>query len=382
MAGCAFKQVIVGNLYGSRSCLRYRNISTVILGLKTQGQPTFHSPIYGYVAAHGNFLNKRFSSPVLLGSKCFRSSLPSPCSSALSTAPSVSLSKENISVEKTLKLISGSCYLPHPDKVETGGEDAHFICKHEQAIGVADGVGGWAGVGVDAGHYSRKLMLSSASAIQCDHKNGSIDLVRALKKAHAETKVKGSSTACIVALINEGLCAINLGDSGFTVVRDGHKLFSSPVQLHGFNFPYQLANGKHSDLPSSGQVFKLNVAPGDVIVVGTDGLFDNLFNNEIIELVVDALRDGLSPNKTAQRIAASAQQVAQDKHHPETPFSIAAREAGFHWPTAGKLDDITVVVSYVTNASYACSKPELGKSTHLSGFLDRIKSVLKLFIAR
>lgn len=37
-----------------------------------------------------------------------------------------------------MKLLSGSCCLPHPDKEETGGEDAHFI-SDEQAVGVADG---------------------------------------------------------------------------------------------------------------------------------------------------------------------------------------------------------------------------------------------------
>ncbi|MCI33790.1 putative protein phosphatase 2C 55-like, partial [Trifolium medium] len=59
---------------------------------------------------------------------------------------------------KPLKMLSGSCYLPHPAKVATGGEDAHFICADEQVIGVADGVGGWANVGVDAGLFARELM--------------------------------------------------------------------------------------------------------------------------------------------------------------------------------------------------------------------------------
>lgn len=53
------------------------------------------------------------------------------------------LYRESPAPEK-LKLVSGSCYLPHPAKEATGGEDGHFICVDEQAIGVADGVGGWA----------------------------------------------------------------------------------------------------------------------------------------------------------------------------------------------------------------------------------------------
>jgi hypothetical protein len=58
----------------------------------------------------------------------------------------------------------------------------------------------------------------------------------------------------IFVVNNQGLHAINLGDSGFIVVRDGCTVFRSPVQQHGFNFTYQLENGNNGDLPSSGQV--------------------------------------------------------------------------------------------------------------------------------
>ncbi|KAF8405187.1 hypothetical protein HHK36_010087 [Tetracentron sinense] len=257
-------------------------------------------------------------------------------------------SDEKILGDRTLKLISGSCYLPHPDKEETGGEDAHFICVDEQAIGVADGVGGWADLGVDAGQYARELMSNSVTAIREEPK-GSIDPARVLEKAHSSTKAKGSSTACIIALTDQGIHAINLGDSGFIVVRDGCTVFRSPVQQHGFNFTYQLESGTGGDLPSSGQVFTISVARGDVIIAGTDGLFDNLYNNEVTAVVVHGLRAGLGPQVTAQKIAALARQRAQDKNR-QTPFSTAAQDAGFRY-YGGKLDDITVVVSYISSSS-------------------------------
>ncbi|XP_076895320.1 putative protein phosphatase 2C 55 [Bidens hawaiensis] len=256
-------------------------------------------------------------------------------------------SDSKILSDRPLKLLSGSCYLPHPDKEDTGGEDAHFICSDEQAIGVADGVGGWADLGIDAGKYARELMSNSVSAVQ-DEPKGSVDPARVLEKAYIKTKAKGSSTACIIALTNQGLNAINLGDSGFMVVRDGCTVFRSPAQQHDFNFTYQLENGSNSDLPSSGQVFSIPVAPGDVIIAGTDGLFDNLYNNDITAIVVHAVRAGLEPQVTAQKIAALARQRAQEKDR-QTPFSAAAQEAGFRY-YGGKLDDITVVVSYITTS--------------------------------
>ncbi|GFQ01242.1 probable protein phosphatase 2c 55 [Phtheirospermum japonicum] len=252
----------------------------------------------------------------------------------------------NVPIDRTLKLNSGSCYLPHPDKEETGGEDAHFICTDEQAIGVADGVGGWAEVGVDAGKYARQLMSNSVGAIQ-EEPRGSIDPARVLDKAYTRTNEKGSSTACIIALTDQGLHAINLGDSGFIVIRDGCTVFRSPTQQHDFNFTYQLESGNVGDLPSSGQVFTIPVAPGDVIIAGTDGLFDNLYNSDITAVVVHAMRAGFDPQVTAQKMAALARQRAMDKNR-QTPFSTAAQEAGFRY-YGGKLDDITVVVSYITS---------------------------------
>lgn len=250
--------------------------------------------------------------------------------------------------DRVLKLLSGACYLPHPDKEATGGEDAHFICADEQAIGVADGVGGWAQMGVNAGDYARELMSHSVAAIQ-EEPRGAINLARVLEKAYLSTKARGSSTACILALSDQGLHAVNLGDSGFLVVRDGCTILRSPVQQHDFNLTFQLESGGGSDLPSSAQVFNLQVAPGDVIIAGTDGLFDNLYNNEVTAVVVHAVRAGLGPQITAQKIAALARQRAQDTHR-QTPFSTAAQDAGFRY-YGGKLDDITVVVSYVSSSN-------------------------------
>ena len=45
---------------------------------------------------------------------------------------------------------------PHPDKVWKGGEDAFFVSKN--ILVVADGVGGWSKIGIDAGIYSRRLI--------------------------------------------------------------------------------------------------------------------------------------------------------------------------------------------------------------------------------
>lgn len=75
------------------------------------------------------------------------------------------------------------------------------MCADEQVIGVADGVGGWADVGVNAGLYARELMSHAVEAIKQGPDD--VDPYVVLEKAHAATNAMGSSTAVIIALKNQ-----------------------------------------------------------------------------------------------------------------------------------------------------------------------------------
>ena len=57
-----------------------------------------------------------------------------------------------------VRMRAAAAVIPHPEKVATGGEDAFFVCEQGLWAGVADGVGGWAEMGIDAGLYARQLM--------------------------------------------------------------------------------------------------------------------------------------------------------------------------------------------------------------------------------
>jgi len=54
-----------------------------------------------------------------------------------------------------LKLVTGAVSVPLATK-RTAGEDAFFVTPCGRGVGVADGVGGWSNLGVDAGLYSRR----------------------------------------------------------------------------------------------------------------------------------------------------------------------------------------------------------------------------------
>jgi protein phosphatase PTC7 len=245
-------------------------------------------------------------------------------------------------------LFAGHCMIPHPDKEDRGGEDAFFVCERSSCLGVADGVGGWAEVGVDPGLYSRELMerakaFASTAPVHPDAPQA------ALEAAHAATTSRGSSTACILCLHGGRLHASNLGDSGFMVVRGGNVAFMSPQQQHDFNFPYQIGSvDSMGDAPQAAQRFVVDVQPGDVIVMATDGVFDNIYPDEAAALVFASKRKGDTPSSAAVAVAQFARMRAADPTHL-SPFAYGAQQLGYRY-FGGKMDDITVVCAYVESS--------------------------------
>lgn len=247
------------------------------------------------------------------------------------------------SPELTMKVAVAN--IPKPES-EGLGDDYFFFCDYRDVVGIADGVGGWKKRGVDAGQYARELMLNAEAFIQTLPIESNINLRNVLNEAFLRTKSRGSSTACIASLEKDpkdgkySLHALNVGDSGFMVLRNNMVVFQSPIQEHEFNHPYQLGNG--GDTPEKGEEFNVEVEAGDVVVFGTDGLFDNVYASEIQKCVELNCVGGnkVTPRELAWNIAKYAHKNSNDLYI-ETPFSEAACTIG------GKIDDITVLVAYI-----------------------------------
>lgn len=61
------------------------------------------------------------------------------------------------------------------------------------------------------------------------------------------------------------------------------------------------------------QCFMVPVQSGDVVVVGTDGLFDNVFDRDVAMIASRALTAGLGPEQCAKQLASLATALAQDQ---------------------------------------------------------------------
>lgn len=248
----------------------------------------------------------------------------------------------NISLP-TLSLSSGAALLPHPSKARTGGEDAYFLtCKNW--FGVADGVGQWSFEGINAGLYAKELMENCEKIVSENEEIPETKPDQVLVKSAADAQSPGSSTILVAYFDGRVLHAANIGDSGFIVIRHGTVYKRSAPMVYGFNFPLQIQRG---DNPSSLiQLYSIELEEGDVVITATDGLFDNLYEHEIISIIKKSLETNLKPAEIARFLALRAQDVGRSAY-ASSPFADAARIAGYPSLTGGKLDDVTVIVSTV-----------------------------------
>ncbi|PWN52935.1 protein serine/threonine phosphatase 2C, partial [Violaceomyces palustris] len=234
-------------------------------------------------------------------------------------------------------------------------------------------------------------------------------------RASRREGILGSSTALIALLRGDELRIANLGDCVLLIIRAGELLFRSAEQQHSFNFPVQLGmmghtaesvslaadrtlaregylqSGAADDLEEDDAAealgtsvnaqddgkaqtnevewdeprrdagrWTVKVQKGDIIVIGSDGLVDNLFDEDIVEEVLRfapppprsnasseyVLPPTFSPQLVSEALCSRAKAVSEDSRAVSSPFQQRAMEEGLHY-VGGKHDDISVLVAVV-----------------------------------
>jgi len=246
----------------------------------------------------------------------------------------------------------GSKLVPHPEKVGKGGEDAFYA--QAQMLAVADGVGGWAKHGVDPGLYSKELCKNIRKLNEMNRSTYKEDPKSLLVLAARQTKNEGSSTLVILS-VDENKPTIRtsyVGDSGYMIFRQNDQnilqlVHASQEQVKRFNFPYQI--GSVGDSPLTALEYTHEVEDGDIIVVGSDGLFDNMNAEQISDHLMNHTGstswNDADLNAAADSLADLAFQYSLDDDY-DSPFAKGARAAGFTY-NGGKSDDITVLIGQV-----------------------------------
>ncbi|KAK1734847.1 protein-serine/threonine phosphatase, PP2C family [Skeletonema marinoi] len=318
-----------------------------------------------------------------------------------------------------------------PDDLATDpslSEDAHFVSTVEMLdesgtnmqkllyMGVADGVGSWREYGVDPRDFSRMLMgecqniLRDASS-ECSATGGTactmISPAELLARSYKRTKeanVIGSSTACVGVFdsVHHQLHFSNIGDSGIIVLRhidsdvasalqrnrttprterksDLRIAFVSQQQLKSFNHPYQMGwtgeevVDKNSSFKQASDscTSSVHILRGDIIIMATDGLFDNVDIDDIASIALKWELDnefidngGIDTRRrrwesgssltdiSAQCIPTLAEMLCQKARENsldntvDSPFALLAKENDIMW-SGGMPDDCTVVAMHV-----------------------------------
>jgi len=279
------------------------------------------------------------------------------CASLVDSEPA-SPTCESPSKAPLLKLLYGVCgkskrsQAPLINKnsfsLERGnfGDDAGFTCDKDAKFffGIADGVSGNAKKGVDARLFPTALMNTCKRLLMSDDEPNEFEasLFELLCAAHGHVQqecVYGSSTVCLVSIgKSDGVMStLNLGDSGYMIVRDGSVMYKSVAQSHRYNAPYQIGCTPpelsdvdlYRDLPEDSICLKHRVKLGDFVVLSSDGLFDNLYEDEIAQII----NSNIDGKKVTHEILNVISQQLVEK----------ASEAGI------KRDDILLFLIYVSN---------------------------------
>lgn len=103
-------------------------------------------------------------------------------------------------------------------------------------------------------------------------------------------------------------------------------MYRSSEQQHRFNYPFQL--GPQSATTPQKDAFRIDlpVQEGDVIILATDGLGDNLWDEDVLEEAVKWGQDVKSMSEALAKRAKKVSEAGAAANGGETPFSRRAHE--------------------------------------------------------
>lgn len=255
---------------------------------------------------------------------------------------------------------------PHLSPVDTlsikAGDDAMLVCSTTMAI--ADGVSGWESKGEQSssGIWARS-MLETLSRLMTEYKVSHVphnlndrDIEQILDDTYLHTShlmdlqgLKGSSTLVMGMLSGELLKMISIGDSKIYIVRNGEIIKTNEEQMVSDMCPGQIGTQTLNVMPSQiCWVDEIVLQENDIICMCSDGISDNLYEWEILDLLNEYLnKKNDNIRKVANRMMAKAKQVAFDDH-ALTPYNEKVNKvhSGAN-SIGGKLDDMSLAIAKV-----------------------------------
>ena len=93
-------------------------------------------------------------------------------------------------------------------------------------------------------------------------------------------------------------------------------------------------------------------------MLATDGVFDNLYNEDVADCIARNLQDTILNPLDASVCLADKSFVLGNKKGYYSPFAKGAKEAGKMYPAQGKSDDIAVIAAQIHTRGDEYFKPQ------------------------
>jgi serine/threonine protein phosphatase PrpC len=230
---------------------------------------------------------------------------------------------EQYQKNKPLCFSAGQYQLTHPLKAMNGHIDADVTMVNPMMVGVMDGVSQIAEYGLDPSELPKELMKACeelavaqliperGAAPEDSRYQGPIPLMR---EAFEATEAMGSTTALLAIMDNSTMihgklhpmiAVLSIGDCEILVLRRGQSreqglevVFHTEMQRIEGNAQCPLQICRIDDrvdpdfdermpievIERGSAVHCVSAYEGDVVVLGSDGVFDNLFLDEIVDI--------------------------------------------------------------------------------------------------
>mmetsp|Transcript_79603 Transcript_79603/g.251580 ORF Transcript_79603/g.251580 Transcript_79603/m.251580 type:complete len:561 (-) Transcript_79603:163-1845(-) len=205
-----------------------------------------------------------------------------------------------------LRFISASASRQHPIKREAGYVYADAVTRAPRLLGVCDGVSGVQQLGIKPDELPRELLQECSKAmdhciaadeVPCD--GDGHWLMSLLEEAYDRTAALGATTVLLAAMEDcHRLVVANVGDCGLLVLRPDpscpsrlSREFRTDELRYEANRPVQVMRLPNTTAAESHLVIQgarmntVNCFHGDLVVLGSDGIFDNLTDEEIASIV-------------------------------------------------------------------------------------------------
>ncbi|GMH72896.1 hypothetical protein TrRE_jg9914 [Triparma retinervis] len=260
-------------------------------------------------------------------------------------SPLLKKSKPISPASAPLRVESSSVVLPHPEKRSWGGEDATY--SRGGVFGVFDGVSG-AEKQEGMALYSKTLATEMGREVE-KRSDSSFTLrqlsdILTVATEIADDTATGASTALAGSVGSDNrLRVVSLGDCVTLVIRNGRPYARSKDILHSFDCPFQLGDVS-PDRPKDSTTLTVKLMEGDVVVSGSDGVFDNISDVDIATLVASTSNN--SPSNLAKVIVNQSRQISLNDR-AKTPYAIEAKKnkiMDYSDGVGGKVDDVCCVV--------------------------------------